>query len=99
MKRGFEQENRYTLSKHAAEFKNKVNFSWTLHDKALIIGRQNLDFYLDFDLNLNFGLLFYLCFKVRVLIENDEERATFYEALKDYQRYKVDQFNRVNYFY
>lgn len=45
MKRGYEQENRYTLSKHAAEFKNKV----------------------------------------RVLIENDEERGTFYEALKDYQ--------------
>lgn len=25
MKRGFEQENLYTLSKHATEFKNKVN--------------------------------------------------------------------------
>jgi len=46
MRRGFEQENLYTLSKHATEFKNKV----------------------------------------RVLIENDEERAAFYEALKGYQR-------------
>jgi len=45
MRRGFEQENLYTLSKHATEFKNKV----------------------------------------RVLIENDEERAAFYEALKGYQ--------------
>ena len=25
MRRGFEQENLYTLSKHATEFKNKVN--------------------------------------------------------------------------
>ncbi|XP_078348558.1 harmonin-like isoform X3 [Oculina patagonica] len=45
MRRGFEQENLYTLSKHATEFKNKV----------------------------------------RVLIENDEERVAFYQALKGYQ--------------
>ncbi|KAJ7390926.1 Harmonin [Desmophyllum pertusum] len=45
MRRGFEQENLYTLSKHATEFKNKV----------------------------------------RVLIENDEERIAFYEALQGYQ--------------
>ena len=29
MKRGFEQENRYTLSKHATEFKNKVTLCQT----------------------------------------------------------------------
>ncbi|XP_022782312.1 harmonin-like [Stylophora pistillata] len=45
MRRGFEQENLFTLSKHATEFKNKV----------------------------------------RILIENDEERVSFYEALKGYQ--------------
>lgn len=45
MRRGFEQENLYTLSKHATEFKNKV----------------------------------------KVLIENDEERVAFYEALQGYQ--------------
>jgi len=45
MRRGFEQENLYTLSKHATEFKNKV----------------------------------------KVLIENDEERVAFYKALQGYQ--------------
>ncbi|XP_068760689.1 harmonin-like [Montipora capricornis] len=45
MRRGFEQESRYTLSKHSKEFKNKV----------------------------------------RVLIENDDERSAFFEALKAYQ--------------
>jgi len=46
MRRGFEQESRYTLSKHAKEFKNKV----------------------------------------RVLIENDEERSAFFTALTSYQQ-------------
>lgn len=35
MKRGFEQENRYTLSKHATEFKNKVTLSKRFPSKCL----------------------------------------------------------------
>lgn len=83
MKRGFEQENRYTLSKHATEFKNKVTLCQTFSVKMSgLVTRFNLTASKTRVFEHNILLIL---FKVKVLIENDEERATLYEALRGYQ--------------
>lgn len=86
MRRGFEQENLYTLSKHATEFKNKVNnpviLIWFEETAAVnILDGANIHS----RPKSHRSLVYPLPFKVKVLIENDEERVAFYEALQSYQ--------------
>ena len=87
MRRGFEQENLYTLSKHAAEFKNKVTnpVILTWFEETAAVNIQCTSVNIHSRPKSHRSLVYPLPFKVKVLIENDEERVAFYEALQGYQ--------------